>query len=79
MKLFRAKTSFWGYCHNERFIGPENKHWIFEGQLFTVEDETFLPDPRKEYRGNLKPFYEEILPKSMLYRSVNSLIKTREL
>lgn len=74
MKLFRAKKEF-----IVGGTGSISQTRIFEGQLFTVEDETKLPDPREKYPGNLKPFYEEIVPNSIIYRSLDKLIKTKEL
>lgn len=74
MKLFRAKRGFTvGLPHCIRDTT------IFCGQLFAVTDETELPDPRDGYPGNLKPYYEEILPNSRFYSRVSQLIKTKEL
>lgn len=74
MKLFRAKRDFQPITQKGIGLG-----YVFQGQLFAVLDETYLPDPRVEYPGNLKPFYEEILPNSRFYSRVSQLIKTKEL
>jgi len=73
MRLFRAKKEF-------RVPRIEKDHYeilgtIFEGQLFAVDDETKLPDPRDKYPRNLKPYYEEIVPNAFLVKQFTQVAK----
>lgn len=79
MKLFRAKSNFHAYRSGENIIDPKRMVQVLEGQLFVVKDETNLPDPRQEYPGNRKPFFEEIVPSSLLVKQFSQVAKVREL
>lgn len=74
MRLFRAKQKI---TIGESDSLSQTK--IFEGQLFCVIDETHLPDPRKNYPGNLKDFYEEVVPNTLLVKQFSQVAKTRSL
>jgi len=75
MRLFRAKQNFQAFPAPSYRFDDDGKGKVFEGQLFAVADETKLPDPRDKYPGNLKPYYEEIVPNAFLVKQFTQVAK----